>query len=361
MLGRIPAARQAIIDRIAASARRARRRGLPIAPDRLRALLLPRRLRARPRAARARGPRGRRARRSSSSAACAPQRPLAGARVQPGPGARRLRVLAHGHHGRHGRHAVPGRLARHGLHAERPRGAPARASGVLGRARPARTAEGRLPREPAGRRQARVLAAHRDRPRTGPAAPRRDRGEHPSATLGDVRAATARLAPHARQGARRGGRARRCDGCAARRARCARRRRCSSGWKTTTSRSSATANTACGAARGRTGWCRSHGSGLGVMRAAAGRKPKTIVLAGEVRAFARSAGAAHHHEGEFGLDGAPGDLSRLRRRQDVRREGQCHGRAALHRPVDLLRVQPQPRRDPGPAPQGAARHRPLPA
>ena len=35
MLGRIPAARQAIIDRIAASARRARRRGLPIAPDRL--------------------------------------------------------------------------------------------------------------------------------------------------------------------------------------------------------------------------------------------------------------------------------------------------------------------------------------
>jgi len=34
MLGRIPAARQAIIDRIAASARRARRRGMPIAPDR---------------------------------------------------------------------------------------------------------------------------------------------------------------------------------------------------------------------------------------------------------------------------------------------------------------------------------------
>jgi len=35
MLGRIPAARQAIIDRIAACARRARRKGLPIAPDRL--------------------------------------------------------------------------------------------------------------------------------------------------------------------------------------------------------------------------------------------------------------------------------------------------------------------------------------
>ena len=35
MLGRIPAARQAIIDRIAASARRAGRKGLPIAPDRL--------------------------------------------------------------------------------------------------------------------------------------------------------------------------------------------------------------------------------------------------------------------------------------------------------------------------------------
>ncbi|HEX9707236.1 MAG TPA: NAD-glutamate dehydrogenase [Steroidobacteraceae bacterium] len=35
MLGRIPAARQAIIDRIAASARRARRRGMPVAPDRL--------------------------------------------------------------------------------------------------------------------------------------------------------------------------------------------------------------------------------------------------------------------------------------------------------------------------------------
>ncbi len=35
MLGRIPAARQAIIDRIARSARRARRRGMPVAPDRL--------------------------------------------------------------------------------------------------------------------------------------------------------------------------------------------------------------------------------------------------------------------------------------------------------------------------------------
>jgi glutamate dehydrogenase len=35
MLGRIPAARQAIIDRIAASARRGRRRGMPVAPDRL--------------------------------------------------------------------------------------------------------------------------------------------------------------------------------------------------------------------------------------------------------------------------------------------------------------------------------------
>jgi glutamate dehydrogenase len=35
MLGRIPAARQAIIDRIAAAARRARRRGMPVAPDRL--------------------------------------------------------------------------------------------------------------------------------------------------------------------------------------------------------------------------------------------------------------------------------------------------------------------------------------
>jgi glutamate dehydrogenase len=35
MLGRIPAARQALIDRIAANARRRRRRGLPVAPDRL--------------------------------------------------------------------------------------------------------------------------------------------------------------------------------------------------------------------------------------------------------------------------------------------------------------------------------------
>ena len=35
MLGRIPAARQAIIDRIARSARRARRRRMPVAPDRL--------------------------------------------------------------------------------------------------------------------------------------------------------------------------------------------------------------------------------------------------------------------------------------------------------------------------------------
>jgi glutamate dehydrogenase len=35
MLGRIPAARQAIIDRVAALARRKRRRGMPVAPDRL--------------------------------------------------------------------------------------------------------------------------------------------------------------------------------------------------------------------------------------------------------------------------------------------------------------------------------------
>ena len=45
-------------------------------------------------------------------------------------------------------------------------------------------------------------------------------------------------------------------GRAAAKATCARRRRCSSGWRTTTSRSSATASTACGAARGATGWCR---------------------------------------------------------------------------------------------------------
>jgi hypothetical protein len=35
MLGRIPAARQAIIDRIASRARRAGRRGLPVSPERL--------------------------------------------------------------------------------------------------------------------------------------------------------------------------------------------------------------------------------------------------------------------------------------------------------------------------------------
>ena len=86
---------------------------------------------------------------------------------------------------------------------------------------------------------------------------------------------------------------------------------------------------------------------------------RPIVLAGEVRAFARSPETADHHEGEFRLHRAPRDLSRLRRRQDIRRDRQCHGRAALHRPVDLVRVQPQPARDPGAAPQGAERHRPL--
>ena len=35
MLGRIPAARQAIIERIARIARRTRPRGMPVAPDRL--------------------------------------------------------------------------------------------------------------------------------------------------------------------------------------------------------------------------------------------------------------------------------------------------------------------------------------
>ncbi len=78
----------------------------------------------------------------------------------------------------------------HGVHAERAGRAPARPPGVLGGSRPARAAEGRLSRCPARRQQARVLAAHRNRPRTGPGAARRDRDEHPRARSTDVRAAT---------------------------------------------------------------------------------------------------------------------------------------------------------------------------
>ncbi len=61
-------------------------------------------------------------------------------------------------------------------------------------------------------------------------------------------------------------------------------------------------------------------SSLGIMRSRAGRKPKTIALSGEVRDLRAFRGAAHHHQGQFGLHGPPRDLSRLCRRQDFRRE-----------------------------------------
>ena len=104
-------------------------------------------------------------------------------------------------------------------------------------------------------------------------------------------------------------------------ARSARRRRCSNGWRTTTSPSSATASTACGAARAEDRLVPVPRSGLGIMRSTR-RAQAEDHRARRRRARLRAlAGAAHHHQGELGRDRPPLDLPRLRRREDLRPVG----------------------------------------
>jgi glutamate dehydrogenase len=86
----------------------------------------------------------------------------------------------------------------------------------------------------------------------GPRAAGRARTKH-QATLDDIRAATGDWRRCARRRASRG-RAR-ATGFAATQATLVTRGRCSSGWTRTTSRSSAIGNTACSVAQAATGWC----------------------------------------------------------------------------------------------------------
>ncbi len=173
-----PGRPQAIIDRIAAQRPPLAQRRHAGRAGPARAVLLSRRFRTRSRPAQRCRSRGRRAR-ATRARPHAPAGPSAGARVQPGSGSRRLRVIAYGHHGRHRRHALPRRLARHRLLADRPRGSPAGAPGIRSRSRLARPAD----RPAAGRHscriQARVLAVDRGRSRDGPASYRGTRRADP--------------------------------------------------------------------------------------------------------------------------------------------------------------------------------------
>src|ERR1700730_6485226 len=76
------------------------------------------------------------------------------------------------------------------------------------------------------------------------------------------------------------------------------------------------------------------------------------------RARAR-AGAADRDQGELDRNRAPRRAARLRRHQDLRRPRSGRPRAPLPRLVDLDRVSRQPVGYPGAAPQSGARHRAL--
>ena len=64
------------------------------------------------------------------------------------------------------------------------------------------------------------------------------------------------------------------------------------------------------------------------------------------------AARAHPDQGELALDRAPAVVPGLHRGQALRRAGRGRRRAALPRPVHLGRLQPEPARHPGAAPQG---------
>ncbi len=102
-------------------------------------------------------------------------------------------------------------------------------------------------------------------------------------------------------------------------------------------------------------------SGLGILEHGAPRRaPGARHRAARRRAQPRArAGAAGHHQGQLHRHRAPRRVPRLRRREDLRRARPCQRRAPLPRPVDLDRLQRQPARHPGAAPQGRARHRAL--
>ena len=199
----IPAARVALIERIArsAGARRA-----PRAHATLPAGVLPRGRRGGPGGAHAAGALAGRAGAPELRGA-PPPRALAGAGLQPRARRGRLRVPAHARAHGHRRHAVPGRLPRHGVRPRRPRGAPDRAPGAAGQARP--------PRAAAGHRHQRRRAPRRRSPGSctrSTASPMRrplqKLQQDLETTLADVRVAVRDWAPMRGAGARAHQRAR---------------------------------------------------------------------------------------------------------------------------------------------------------
>ena len=103
----------------------------------------------------------------------------------------------------------------------------------------------------------------------------------------------------------------------------------------------------------------SPGSSLGILRETGGRERRGELrraAAGGARVRAR-ARPPDRHQGQRALDRASAGLSRLRRRQALRRRGQGLRRASLPRPVHVDRVQREARRDSAPAAQDRQRHR----
>ena len=100
---------------------------------------------------------------------------------------------------------------------------------------------------------------------------------------------------------------------------------------------------------------------LPARKSEAGRRDELRgVAAGGSRVRARTR-PPDRHQGQRALDGAPAGLSRLRRRQALRRRGQRLRRAPLPRALHVDRVQREPGRHSAPAAQDGQRRRRAPA
>ena len=280
-----------------------------------------------------------------------PARRGQGPGVQPPVRGARLALQALHRGDRHRRHAVPGRLGGHGAEPPRPGHPPAHPPGGRGAPRRGRRAGRGAPTRRQGRRP-RVLPALRGRP------PERPRGAR-QAPLGD------RADPGGRQGLHRGlGRDARAgpgDPAGVRRAAApGRRGRAGRGQGAAgVDRQPPLHLPRLPGLRPGEGERRGHAApgarhrprhpapgpvqaGLGQLRQAApgGQAPGP------------RAARAHPDQGELALDRAPAVVPGLHRGQALRRAGRGRRRAALPRPVHLGRLQPEPARHPGAAPQG---------
>ena len=251
MLGKIPAARLALIEKIVAQRHPPGSRHASRPDARVRARILPRRVRRRSAPA-SRRPRWRPRRWRHLSLRCA-------TRAQPGAGRPRAAArhgLRHrgapraGARGRAG-HALPGRLDQHRVQPDEHRGASHRAPGARRAPRRAWPAAQHWRRR---RRAVGILADGGNRPPADE--PRGARTAAPAACRARRRAqGGGGLSGHAGSRARRGQRTRARRGCRCRGRTPPRRAPCSRGCTTGTSCSSATATTACAARVRATCWC----------------------------------------------------------------------------------------------------------